>query len=156
MFVCLSVWMSDYAQVYFAVKLIWASHSPHMSEDCKCQDYSKKLKSTRNFNGHNCSASSHGGPLSLTNSSTINPPILPSQLWNVFMLFCFTSALRPPLVFVCIWLIFTDKSPLETAQLPEQRLSLTVYEWSNTLLPTLLWLFVPTLLWLCFVDHFTD
>lgn len=129
---------------------------PHMSDDSKCQDYSEKLASTRIFSGHNCSAPSHGGPQSLTNSRTINPPILPSQLWNVFMLFCFTSALGPPLVFVCIWLIFTDKSPLETVQLPKLWLPLTVYEWSNTLLPTLLRLFVPTLIWLCFVDHFTD
>lgn len=114
----------------------------------------RKLKSTRNFNGRNCCAPSCGALKVLTNSSTVNRPIVPSQLWNVFMLF--TSALGTPLVFVFIWLIFTDKSPLGTVQLSEQRLPLTVYEWSNTLLPTLLRLFVPTLIWLCYVDHFTD
>lgn len=128
---------------------------PRISEDCTSQKYSATLESTRNFNGHNCSVPSHGGPESLTNSRTISPLIRPSQLWNVFMLFCFASALSPPLVFVCTWLIFTDEPPLESARLPQQKLALTVYEWSNTSLSTLLQLFVPTPIWLCFVDHST-
>lgn len=67
-----------------------------------------------------------GGPQSLTKSSAINCPILPSRLWNVFLLFCFTFALGPPLLFACLWLIFTDKPPLKTVQLPERKLPLSV------------------------------
>lgn len=85
-----------------------------------------KLWSIGKLKGSNCSASTHGGPQSLTKSSTINCPILPSRLWNVFLLSCFTFALGPPLLFACIWLIFTDKPPLKTVQLPERKLPLSV------------------------------
>lgn len=77
-----------------------------------------------------------GSAPSLTKAGTINSPILPSQLWNVFASFCGTFAvLCPPLAFVCIWLIFTDNSPPRKL-LPEQRPPLSACDRSGTPLPT--------------------
>ena len=88
-----------------------AFQSVHVS-GLRIQSYCKTLWSRRNLNGHNSSVPSHGGPGSLTNSRTISPLILPSQLWNVFMLFCFYICTRSALVFVRTWLMFSDKSAL--------------------------------------------
>lgn len=96
-----------------------------MLEVHKCRITAKPC-SIGKLNGYNGSASTHGGPQSPTKSSAINCPILPSRLWNVFLLFCFTFALGPPLLFACLWLIFTDKPPLKTVQLPERKLPLSV------------------------------
>lgn len=65
--------------------LLWCWYTVFSVHTCRSTVKSRVTvteNTTRHFNGHNCSVPSHGGPQSLTNSSTINLPIMPSQLWN--------------------------------------------------------------------------
>lgn len=86
----------------------------------------KKLYSHRNFNDCNSS--------SLTNGSAINPPILPSQLWNVFMLFLLYICTRPATcVCLCLIDIYWQITPRSCSAAGAKTFPVTVSEWSNTL-----------------------